>query len=80
MDRKKLEARIAKLEKLIKNESKERLTVGELINYLSQFDQNKEVQLEMGNVLEPIDTGKIYDAGDSINFDFTYILNETSGW
>ena len=80
MDRKKLEARIARLEKMIKNESFRRLTVGELIEYLSQFDSDKEVQFEMGNVLDPIDAGNIYDAGDSVNFDFTYILQETSGW
>lgn len=63
-----------------KNESKDRLTVGELINYLNQFDLNKEVQFEMGNVFRPIDAEDIYYAGDSVNFDFTYIMKETSGW
>ena len=79
---KKLEARVSRLEKMLvrKNESFHKLTVGELIEYLSQFDSDKEVQFEMGNVLDPIDAANIYDAGDSVNFDFTYIMRETSGW
>ena len=78
MDRKRLEARVAKLEKMIKNESFRKLTVWELIDYLSRFDLDKEVQFEMGNVLDPIDAGNIDDAGDSVNFYFTYIMKETS--
>lgn len=66
--------------KKCKNESFRKLTVGELIDFLGKFDANKEVQFEMGNVFRPIDAGDIYDAGDSVNFDFTYIMKETSGW
>lgn len=74
---KNLEARVAKLEKIIKNESRDRLTVGELIDYLSQFGLDKKVQFEIGDdILRPIDAGDIYDAGDSVNFDFTRILLE----
>ena len=87
-----LEERIVRLEKSIKNESVNsrrkkcknesfrKLTVGELIDFLGKFDADKEVQFEMGNVFSPIDAGNIYDAGDSVNFDFTYIMKDTSGW